>query len=428
MEPACPHAANDPGRGHYTEPMTQSTTIDSLTLLGSSSGRNAGDAALMSGLMDTVDEACGERLRYEIPTINTGFVKRSYANRVQPVGMMPWNLSVKMLGIPTYRSVMRTDLTLLFDAILFDRSLYNPLFNFLSTLRLLLPRARKRGKRMACFNVGAGPVDSKAGRDMLRDVAELMDFITVRDRESFDILRDIGVTNPRILLAADAAVNVNPCGEDRVDAILRELGLDGEREILAVNINQYLDTWARPRREPMGKERFLGVYAHAINRVADETGASVLLVTTQHHDVAITRELMARIDRAPAMALLANTEYSHYEIKGVLGRASLLFAMRLHASILGSSALTPVIGLAYQPKVDFYFNSLGLPEYSLPFEAFSEEGLTAHIRKAWEERGQIGDRLKVRIPELQREARKAARLVAAMRRGEDMEEAFGRIA
>ena len=143
--------------------------------------------------MDTVDEACGERLLYEIPTLNTDFVNRSYANRVQPVGMMPWNLSVKMLGVPTYRSVMRTDLTLLFDAILFDRSLYNPLFNFLSTLRLLLPRARKRGKLMACFNVGAGPVDSQAGREMLRHVAELMDFITVRDQESLDILRELEI-------------------------------------------------------------------------------------------------------------------------------------------------------------------------------------------------------------------------------------------
>lgn len=398
--------------------------IDAITLLGSSSGRNAGDAALMSGLMDTVDEACGERLLYEIPTIKPEFVRRSYANRTRPVGMMPWHLSVKMLGVPTLRSVMRTDLTLLFDAILFDRSLYNPLFNFLSTLALLLPLARKRGKRMACFDVGAGPVDTPAGQRMLRDVAELMDFITVRDRESLDILKAIGVQNPRILLAADAAVNVRPSDDGRVADILRSVGLEPGEEILAININQYLDTWARPRREPMGKDRFLQVYADAINRVADETGASVLFVATQHHDVAITKELMGRITKARKTAMVGNVTHSHYDVKGVLGACSLLFAMRLHASILGASALIPSMGLAYQPKVEFFYNSLGLGDCSLAFDGFTVDGVTHHLLRGWERRSDIRTRLEKRIPALQAEARKPARLVAAMRRGEDMDSAF----
>jgi hypothetical protein len=130
--------------------------LKSVTLLGSSSGRNAGDAALMSGIMDTVDAACGRRLLYEIPTIRTNFVWESYENRVRPVGLMPWNLAIKILGVPTYQSVMRTDLSLIFDAVLFDRSLYNPLFNFLSTFHLILPRAKQRGKKLAMFNVGIG--------------------------------------------------------------------------------------------------------------------------------------------------------------------------------------------------------------------------------------------------------------------------------
>jgi len=401
--------------------------LETVTLLGSSSGRNAGDAALMSGVMDTVDAACEKQLLYEIPTINKRFVRASYANRTRPIGMMPWNLSLKMFGLPTYRSIMRTDLTLLFDAILFDRSLYNPLFNFLSTLYCLLPLARKRGKRLGCFNVGAGPVDTSHGRKMLREIAEQMDFITVRDQESYEIFKDIGVDNPRILLAADAAVNVVPSTPDRVDHILRGVGIHSGQEFLAININKYLDTWARPRRNPLGKDRFLAVYAQAINRIASETDASVLFVTTQHHDVPITKALMAKIDCSRHVAHLGNIDYSHYDIKGVLGRASLLFAMRLHASILGSSALGPVIGLAYQPKVEFYFNSLGLSDYSLSFDEFCEEGLIDHLRRGWENRESIREVLRNRIPALQREARKAAELVACIYRGEDVNEAFIRI-
>ncbi|GAI06544.1 unnamed protein product, partial [marine sediment metagenome] len=59
-----------------------------------------------------------------------------------------------MLGLPTFLSVARTDMTIIFDAILFDRALYNPLFNFLSTLYFLIPFAKRKGKKIVYYNVG----------------------------------------------------------------------------------------------------------------------------------------------------------------------------------------------------------------------------------------------------------------------------------
>lgn len=401
--------------------------LNSITLLGSSSGRNAGDAALMSAIMDCVDAACGERLLYEIPTIKPGFVRENYANRTRAVGMLPWNLSVKMLGLPTYRSVMRTDLTLIFDAILFDRSLFNPLFNFLSTLYLLLPLARKRGKKMGFYDVGTGPVNTPLGRRMLRELSDLMDFITVRDQDSYDILMDIGVKNPRILLAADAAVNVQPSDDARCAQILERHGLKPGEPFLAANINVYLDTWAGPGRKPMTREQFVNAYVAAMDRVMGQLDVPVVFVTTQHADVGLNREVIARLRRPERTRMITNVEYSHYDIKGVLGKAELLCGMRLHSMILASSALTPIAGLAYQPKVDHYFRTLGLEKHSMSFDAFSADSLERHILEGWAARAAIRKRLEQRIPQLQRDARRAADLVASLRRGEDIDVAFRRI-
>ena len=88
----------------------------SATLLGSSSGRNTGDAALISSIMQAVNASCESNLLYEIPTIRPSYIRNNYREKVKPVGMLPWNFSIKMLGIPTYRSIMRTDLTLIFDS------------------------------------------------------------------------------------------------------------------------------------------------------------------------------------------------------------------------------------------------------------------------------------------------------------------------
>ena len=43
--------------------------ISRIALLGSSSGRNAGDAALMAGIMEAVDHECGTGMQYLVPTI-----------------------------------------------------------------------------------------------------------------------------------------------------------------------------------------------------------------------------------------------------------------------------------------------------------------------------------------------------------------------
>ncbi len=399
-------------------------TIEAITLLGSSSGRNAGDAALIAGIMDSIDESCGMRLLYEIPTIKPSFIRSSYANRTKSIGMLPWNLSIKMLGVPTYRSIMRTDLSLVFDAILFDRALYNPLFNFLSTLALLLPHAKKAGKRMGFFNVSAGPVATPAGRRMLRKVAESMDFLTVRDQNSHDLLRDIGIVEQPIIVTADAALTMKAPPEQRSQKILRELGFADGDEILGINVSAYLDTWAGTNRKPMGKGAFIAAYANALNKVLGEIEAPVLFVSTQHHDVPLTLELMSRIKCARHKAHCSNIEYSHYDIRGVLGSLALLFGMRLHATILASAGLAPVLALPHQPKVSHYFKTLGLEDFVLTFDAFSEEALRKHILKGWAERARIRTVLQRSIPVSRERALIAANIVSTLARGQSIESAI----
>ena len=394
--------------------------LRSITLLGSSSGRNAGDAALMAGIMDDIDRACGRRLTYEIPTIAPLYIRRYYPNDARAVGMMPWNLSVKMLGLPTLRSVLRTDLTIIFDAILFDRSLYNPLFNFLSTLNLLLPLAARRGKRIVGYDIGAGPVNTPAGRRMLKTVGDTMLWATARDQESMDLLRDVGIGMDHIRLTADAALNAPAADDAAAEAALKAAGLDPREELLGININKYLDTWASAGRVSIGREAFLRIFAQALDQVSQATRAPLAFVTTQYHDVDITRDLMARLRPGTRMGLVTNLEHGHVVTKGVLRRLAFLCGMRLHACIMATSERTPTYGITYQPKVAFYFNSsLRRPEWSLSFDDFTAERLAAHILEGWHQRAAIRAHLDQVIPGLKAQACRAASLVARMDRGED---------
>ena len=400
--------------------------INSITLLGSSSGRNAGDAALIAGIMDSVDARLGRRIRYEIPTINPKYIRDQYHNDTVPIGMMPWHGSVKMFGIPTSRSIMRTDLTLIFDAILFDRALYNPLFNYMSSCWLMLPRAKRKGKKMAFMNVGGGPVKTNNGQKMLRDLSEIMDFMTARDAASYDIIRhELGVKNPRLLRTADSALNLVPCEKERAQEILRENGIDPEANILGINVNRYIDTWAdKSNAESMGTDAFVDAYVKALDEVMPEIDAPVVFVATQHHDIDVSNAIINKLKRKDQAVLIANKYYNHYEIKGVLGELDLLFGMRLHANILGSSTLTPIVGLNYQPKVKFYFDDLGLSEYALPFDDFSAESVKELLLRGWANRADIRKTLETIIPVVKEKADSASRYVKILDEGGDLDQAF----
>ena len=79
-------------------------------LLATFPAANAGDAAILGGLLKDVTAAYGP-MKFDVPTINPGFVRRQYPEYdVEPVGMLPWNLSVKIFGLPIIRSIRRSDL------------------------------------------------------------------------------------------------------------------------------------------------------------------------------------------------------------------------------------------------------------------------------------------------------------------------------
>ena len=398
--------------------------LNSFTLLGSASGRNSGDAALISAIADSIDRCCGVALKYEVPSTRPSYISTNYSSNIKPVSLMPWNFCIRMLGLPAYRSIMRTDMTLIFDAILFDRELYNPLFNFMSSLFILLPLAKKHGKKMALYDAGIGPISTSAGQKMLVKICELMDFIKVRDEPSYQILREAGVEHKRIIIAADAALNAPSSDDTRIHQIFMSKGVSPDKPIVAVNINKYIDTWAQTGTKSIGKERFLKEVSTALNRIMTEIEAQYVFITTQHADVDITKELIQQLKFSRNVKLFSSVEFNHYDMKGILRNVTLLFGMRVHSMILASAELTPITGLAYQPKVYHYYKTLGLEEFCMDFKDFSASTLYELITKAWSKRSEIKEHLVQRIPYLKLQALKPAIVISEMRKGKDVEEAI----
>ena len=135
-----------------------------VTLLGNNSGRNLGDAAIMSAILDRLSAHVPD-VEVLVPSIKPDFIDKHYGERynVKGVDVRPHTISMRLLGIPTFRCLLKSDIALICDGIIFGRKLFSP-HNFLITLIFLVPFAKLAGCKIVCFSCGIGPFPSKLSK------------------------------------------------------------------------------------------------------------------------------------------------------------------------------------------------------------------------------------------------------------------------
>jgi polysaccharide pyruvyl transferase WcaK-like protein len=384
-------------------------TSKRICVIGNFSGRNAGDAAILDGLMADVYRL-SPNVVFDVPTINPGFVRRQYAGfPVEPRGMLPWNLSVKIFGWPILASIYRSDVVLVTDAILFDRQLFNPLYNYLSTMALVLPWARRMGKPVILYNVSLGPVSTKAGIACLRRVVQAANHVVVRDRESVEMCARAGIALDHVREGADCALNVQATRGAELDRILEKEthGAPGQ-PFLTVNINSYLDVFLK-RAQRAGEEDFIRIMAATVDRLIEDLKVRVVFVETQPMDLPLANKVFSAVRQRESICMIDNRTWSHRDLAGVFSRAQLHVGMRTHSLILASAMHTPVVGIICTPKNRGYMRSIEQAERMIEFDDFTADNLLARCQAVWAQREAIRADLDRIIPREQEKARGTAR-------------------
>ncbi len=376
-----------------------------ITVLGNFSGRNAGDAAILGCLLQDVATLYKD-VKFFIPTINTRFVAESYSEfDIKPVSLMPWNFSVKIFGLPVFKTTLKSDLILVTDAILFDRKLYNPLFNYLWTLSILLPKAKAKGIPVVLYNSSLGPVTCPAGEKALCRVIDSADAVILRDKESSELLKKHGIDHPNIREGADCALNATPSDDHRFAEICEAEGLfTNDRPVVGFNVNSYVDAFVRKDGKTFGRENLVELYAETVDKTIKDLDVDVIFIETQHMDMGIANEVLAKIKNSHSVRLVTNKKYSYHDICSVLQRLDLFVGMRTHSLILSSAMGVPPVGIVTYPKNRGYMRTIGLEKNLIEFRDLSIDRYTEIIRTAFENREKIREEM---IPNVKREKEKA---------------------
>ncbi len=209
------------------------------------------------------------------------------------------------------------------------------LFYYLSNME----RAHAAGNHVMMYGCGVGPVNGSFCRRLTgKTIRRCVDTITLRDRESADELRAMGVDRPDIHLTADPALLLSSAQPEKAESILRSFGLDPE--------GRYLLFAPRPWT---GMQEHLKDFAAAAEYAYKSHGLTpVLFALEPKPDTPIIAQLAKQLScpciriEAPGDAEAILTLFSH--MKAVV-------SMRLHALIFAASQSVPLAGVVYDPKV-----------------------------------------------------------------------------
>ena len=388
-----------------------------VVISGGDESNNIGDAAILASTIAI--------LRKNIPGANITV----FANDPEKIALL---YSVKTLykgrkffaGIAalldTIKTIYHADLMIWGGGhLLQDKSsqLYIPFHLSKVFLAKLLRRP------VMAYAVGVGPIDRKLGQFLTKHIVNLIDFISVRDRESKDLLKKVGVNNKPIHVTADPAIVLAPTGQERAREILLQEGINrGNGLLIGISPRRWFhhrysflpveylvkcNIWEREQRAKF--EKLKDVIAQSADHLANKYNAEILFVPmytgSGQEDDKICEEIMATMKYTESAKIISNS-YRPQEIMGIFGLMDIVIGMRMHSLILASRMNVPVIGLNYSPKGVSFMQRIGQESYSFNIEndiTIDSNVLIEKIETILSMKKKTKEKLKVKVEKLQRQ-------------------------
>jgi polysaccharide pyruvyl transferase CsaB len=367
----------------------QETRPFRVGISGSYGGANLGDEAILDGILT--------QLRQALPVEVTVFsrnaedtLRRHKIERAVPVR----NLTRKEVSA----EVKNLDAFILGGGgILYDLDAETYLREVFLAHELGIP--------VMVYAVSAGPLTNPSARHAVRTALNSAAIITVRDREGYRLLEDVGVDR-EIHLTADPALLLQH-HDLPLEAIKAE-GVEFERHLIGFSVRE-----PGPAAPDIDPEEYYALLANAADFMVERLDGDVVFVSMERTDIQHSHAVAAHM-RNPQRAEVLRREYSAHQILGLVGHFEFVVAMRLHVLIFAAARGTPFTALPYASKVGGFLQDLGME--SPPLGSIGIGQLIARIDRSWDKRDEIRASIGRRFPALQARARETNRMLVQLLR------------
>ncbi|GAH88403.1 unnamed protein product, partial [marine sediment metagenome] len=125
---------------------------------------------------------------------------------------------------------------------------------------------------------------------MLKRILASCDFISLREHEGLDFIRENHISVP-VYLGSDPALNNDPTPKEEAMELLKKEGIDFSKPLLGVNINAYIDQWVVTGKQGLTKKEFISIVSSVIKKFIHRENIQPMMVCTNYADLEITKEL-----------------------------------------------------------------------------------------------------------------------------------------
>ena len=237
--------------------------------------------------------------------------------------------------------------------------------------------AKWAGCKVQMYGCGIGPVTRESHRRLAaRTLNRNVDVITLREPDSLEELKSMGVDRPEILLTADPALTLSPAAEEKTDSVLLRAGIPPR--------GRYICFALRPW--PGFQER-APLFGAAARYAWERYGLTPVFTAVEKGQDPAAARLAAR-DLGDVPHYFLDDAGAAGTIIGALSRMEVVVSMRLHALIFAAGQGIPLAGVVYDPKVSAFLRYIGQENFT-DLEELTAEGLRDMIGRA---AAQAGDK------------------------------------
>jgi len=337
---------------------------DGVVICGAYGRNNAGDDAILEAILEET-RSIDRDMPVTVISKDPKSTRLSYRVR-----------AVSRVNLPGWRGAMRRAGLYINGggSLIQDVTSRRSLWFYLMNIRA----AKRAGCRVQMYGCGIGPVTRGNHRKLAAKVLNRnVDAITLREPDSLEELKSMGVTRPEIRLTADPALTLRPAPEEKTDSVLLRAGIPphGKRYICFA-----LRLWPGFREKA-------AVFGAGARYAWERYGLiPVFAAVEKGQDPAAARQAAQALEGVPHYFL--DDAGTAGTIIGALSRMEVVVSMRLHALIFAAGQGIPLAGVVYDPKVSAFLRYIGQENFT-SLEDLTEEKLRAMIDQA---AAQAGDK------------------------------------
>ncbi len=232
--------------------------------------------------------------------------------------------------------------------------------------------AKFLGKKSLILGCGIGPVNRGMGRVLTKEIIKKLDGIALRDMPSLEELRSYGLKRHDVKLFPDFGLLVDAPSSMRGKELLK-------REGIPYSSYPLIGMAVRPvgiKGIDYRLKRLLAITADAL---MNKYSAYIVFLP---FDAKMDRDFSTSIRAMMKnQSFLIQGQYRPSDIKGIINELDLMIGMRLHSLILSCISNIPLVGIAYDPKVENFLVQIGAYDF-INLEELSAEGLLGFAESA----------------------------------------------